>query len=418
LSIFGEISIERAGYYDNNKGKYYYPIDEQLNLPKTKYSYLLTDWLLSRSTESDYRDAVHIFNEFFDLGLHHSIIQNLCDDFSHSVQDYYSQAAPPDLNSEGSHLVLSADGKGVPIRKSERQGAMKKAETPKARLAKGEKPGIKKEAIVTASYSFDPAARTALDVVKALLHEYNNNDDNDQQKQDKNETARIALNKHYRASLFGKDNAVELAVEQLIKRDPEGNKPIVVLIDGDPGLEKSINRIIANNQLGKRVDVTILDIVHACEYVWEAGTAIYGEKNPTRQQWVREKLLDILDGKIGYVIGALKQIKNKNKFCKSKLDTLKKVIRYFTNHKHMMKYNEYLHKGYPIGTGVVESACGSLVKSRMERNGMRWSIEGAQAMLQLRAVTRNKDWKHFMNYYIKEQKNLLYSDNYKRKKAA
>ena len=83
-----------------------------------------------------------------------------------------------------------------------------------------------------------------------------------------------------------------------------------------------------------------------------------------------------------------------------------------------MKYDEYLTKGYPIGTGVVESACGSLVKNRMERNGMRWSIKGAQAMLDLRAVKRNKDWKQFMEHYINEQKNILYSDNYKRKMVA
>ena len=163
---------------------------------------------------------------------------------------------------------------------------------------------------------------------------------------------------------------------------------------------------------------SILDIIHACEYVWEAGTAIHGEKSSKRRQWVRKKLLDLLDGKVGYVIGALKQIKNKRKLSESKLETLDKVIRYFTNHKHMMKYDEYLAKGYPIGTGVVESARGSLVKNRMERNGMRWGMTGAQAMLDLRAVKKNTDWKNFMEIYINEQKNILYSDDYKRKMVA
>jgi hypothetical protein len=410
--------IERAGYYDNETGKYYYPIDEQLNLPETKYSYLLTNWLLSRSTESDYREAVHIFNEFFNLGLHHSVAQNLCEDVSQSVESYYTKTKPPALEDEGSHLAFSADGKGVPIRKSERQGELKKPETPKARRAKGEKPGIKKEATVTAIYSFNPAARTGLDIVKALLHEYQDTNNSEHHDTEQNEAVRIALNKHYGASLISKDHAIEHAAEQLIKRDPDGAKPIVVLIDGDPGLEKAIDRVLANHNLKERVDAKILDIVHVCEYVWEAGTAIYGEKNPKRREWVRKKLLDILNGKVGYVIGALKQIKQKNKLSKSKYDMIHKVIRYLTNHKHMMHYNEYLAKGYPIGTGVVESACGSLVKSRMERNGMRWSIAGAQAMLQLRAVSRNKHWTHFMEHFINEQKQRLYPDNYKRKNAA
>jgi len=418
LSIFGEILIERAGYHDKDKGSYYYPIDELLNLPEAKYSYLLTDWLLLRSTDSDYREAVNVFNKFFNLDLHHSIGQNLAEGVSRTVQSYYTQADPQTQEAEGSHLVLSADGKGVPIRKSDRPGDLKKPETPKARRAKGEKPGIKKEATVTATYSFIPGERTGQDIVTALLHEYKNNGDDGQHDDESKQAVRVALNKHYRASLISKDNAIERAVEQLIKRNPDGNKPIVVLIDGDPGLEKAVDRVLTNNNLKKCVDVKILDIVHVCEYIWEAGTAIYGEKNPKRREWVREKLLDILDGKVGYVIGALKQIRRKNKFSQSKLKTLKKVIRYFTNHKHMMRYDEYLTKGYPIGTGVVESACGSLVKNRMERNGMRWSIVGAQAMLQLRAVARNKDWEQFMDFFINEQKQLLYPDNYTRKMAA
>lgn len=370
-----------------------------------------------RSTDSDYREAVDVFNKFFNLGLHHSIGQNLTEDVSRTVQDYYTQTDPPTHEDEGSHLVLSADGKGVPIRKSERHGDLKKTETPKARRAKGEKPGIKKEATVTATYSFMPGERSGQDIVKALLHEYKNTGDDDQHDDEAKQAVRIALNKHYRASLISKDNAIERAVEQLIKRDSDGNKPIVVLIDGDPALEKAIDRVLTHNNLNERVDVKILDIIHVSEYVWEAGTAIYGEKNPNRRAWVREKLLAILDGKVGYVIGALKQIMRKNKFSQSKLDTIRKVIRYLTNHKHMMHYDEYLSKGYPIGTGVVESACGSLVKNRMERNGMRWSIDGAQAMLQLRAVARNKDWEQFMQYFIKEQKQLLYPDNYTRKMA-
>ena len=56
-----------------------------------------------------------------------------------------------------------------------------------------------------------------------------------------------------------------------------------------------------------------------------------------------------------------------------------------------MKYDEYLAAGYPIGSGVVEGACRHLVKDRMEQTGMRWRIEGAQAILNLRAIYVNDD---------------------------
>jgi len=58
-----------------------------------------------------------------------------------------------------------------------------------------------------------------------------------------------------------------------------------------------------------------------------------------------------------------------------------------------MRYNEYLAKGYPVGSGMIEGACRSFVKDRMELAGMRWSEVGAEAMLELRLINVNKKWK-------------------------
>jgi hypothetical protein len=57
-----------------------------------------------------------------------------------------------------------------------------------------------------------------------------------------------------------------------------------------------------------------------------------------------------------------------------------------------MPYDEYLACGWPIGTGVVEGACGHLVKDRMEQAGMRWTQDGAQGVLALRALRLNDHW--------------------------
>ena len=63
-----------------------------------------------------------------------------------------------------------------------------------------------------------------------------------------------------------------------------------------------------------------------------------------------------------------------------------------------MDYQTYLAKGWPIGTGVVEGACRHLVKDRFEQAGMRWSMPGAQSMLELRAVALNGDWLDFQRF--------------------
>ena len=78
---------------------------------------------------------------------------------------------------------------------------------------------------------------------------------------------------------------------------------------------------------------------------------------------------------MGYVIGGLRQILTKRRLRKSVRETLAKVITFFHNHRRWMQYDEYLAAGLPVGTGVVESACGSVVKHRMEGEGKRWSLD-------------------------------------------
>ncbi len=74
-----------------------------------------------------------------------------------------------------------------------------------------------------------------------------------------------------------------------------------------------------------------------------------------------------------------------------------------------MRYDAYLAQGWPIGTGVVEGACGHLVKDRMEQAGMRWTPEGAQAILDLRAVRLNGDWEAYWRFHRQQHHQRLYA---------
>lgn len=60
-----------------------------------------------------------------------------------------------------------------------------------------------------------------------------------------------------------------------------------------------------------------------------------------------------------------------------------------------MRYHEYLQADYPIATGVIEGACRHVIKDRMEQGGMRWALEGAEAMLQVRSVCASSHWGDF-----------------------
>ena len=73
-----------------------------------------------------------------------------------------------------------------------------------------------------------------------------------------------------------------------------------------------------------------------------------------------------------------------------------------------MRYDVYLAAGYPIASGVIEGACRHFIKDRMERSGMRWTIESAQAMLEMRSTYLNGDWDDFMQYRIAQETQRLY----------
>lgn len=73
-----------------------------------------------------------------------------------------------------------------------------------------------------------------------------------------------------------------------------------------------------------------------------------------------------------------------------------------------MAYDASLAEGFPIATGVIEGACRHLVKDRMERSGMRWTVHGAQAMPEVRSVPLSQLWDPFMDFRIRSELTRLY----------
>jgi hypothetical protein len=193
-------------------------------------------------------------------------------------------------------------------------------------------------------------------------------------------------------------------------------------MDGALGLGTLLTSLLAElNWVG------ILDIIHVAEDLGKVGNALQGEKTPEGRKWVYDHLLAILQGRVGRVIGGLKQILSKRKLRASQRKALREAISYFENHREWMLYDEYLAAGYPIGSGVVESTCGHTVKSRMEGTGRRWSIKGAESTLLLRSVYTSKDWDAYWEAHRKLERKRLYGnilpklgypDEYFRKKAA
>lgn len=157
--------------------------------------------------------------------------------------------------------------------------------------------------------------------------------------------------------------------------------------------------------------VGILDLFHVLEKLWQAAYCFHAEGSAAAERFVTERLRLLLEGKVGYVIGGLRQMLSKQRLSVGKRKTILGVIGYYENHRDVMRYDAYLAAGYPIGSGVAEGACRHVVKDRLERTGMRWTLEGAQAMLDLRATYLNGDWETYIEFRIQKEQALLYGEH-------
>ena len=72
------------------------------------------------------------------------------------------------------------------------------------------------------------------------------------------------------------------------------------------------------------------------------------------------------------------------------------TITYLQNQKERMKYSYSVQRNWPIGSGVTEAACKTLIKHRLCKSGSRWKDEGTLAVLSIRALRLTKGrWEEF-----------------------
>ena len=81
------------------------------------------------------------------------------------------------------------------------------------------------------------------------------------------------------------------------------------------------------------------------------------------------------------------------------LTGMDKAVTYLTNNHRHMRYDKALANGWPIATGMIEGACRFVIEDRFGITGARWSPDGAETILKLRAVVVNGDLDAYMRYY-------------------
>lgn len=135
------------------------------------------------------------------------------------------------------------------------------------------------------------------------------------------------------------------------------------------------------------VDEQIVDFYHATEYLARTAEAMFATDLPRQRIWLETQSARLADDWDGAALILEEWTAfDCHGWSKERKKALDDGIRYFRNHLHQMHYKRYRDRGMPIGSGVTEADCKTLVKQRLCRSGMRWSELGAQAILSLRAL--------------------------------
>jgi hypothetical protein len=377
-SLFGTFKVARTCYRAPGETGVF-PLDAQVNLPKRCDSYGLQEWMTVFAVEHPFQESAGFFAQLFDLDVAESVLMEVAKEAPQDDEAFSAQRPLSAEDHEGALLVVSVDGKGVPMIKAE-------AVTHKAKWGTGETRQQKKAALVGVSDTVDakprsPAALAELLVAPDAARAR-------RQRQEEQDEAPRAQQVRRLASLVRTKPAVmELIKADAERRDPQHRQPLVILLDGALGLGRLAPQLFTP---WKRV-TCVLDMMHVVGDLWAAANALFGEQSQAGKHWVRQKLTEMLRGRVGDVIGGLRHILTKQRRRTSVRETLAKVITCFHNHRRWKPYDAYLAAGVPVGTGVVASACGSVVKHRMEGEGKRWSLEGAEAILTWRSLKKSHD---------------------------
>ena len=398
-SIFGPFELERVVYGTREGQKIeLVPLDARLELPQSEFSYVLQNWAQSLDVDHAFARTAETLQMIFGLNLPVDSLERMCRKMAESVEGFRTSLKKPPVKEEGKILVTTSDGKGIPMRRPSDQRPAG------ARRKKGEKANKKQMATIGCVYTVDPKVRTPEEVVEALFRERLAPDR-------RKVTEPVAQQKRVWSSLSYSQGQQHVEAEPTVFRwmaDEVASRrrrgqDLVCVMDGQRSLWTARRKYLPGEDV-----VEVLDLLHVTSRLWEVAYLFHPEGSDEAAYFVRDRLLRILRGEAGYVIGGLRQMGTKHGLRGSKRAKLTTICNYLKHNQHRMRYDEYLRKGYPIASGVIEGACRHVIKDRMERAGMRWTVEGAQAMLDLRSTYINGQWSDFQAYRIRREHQRLY----------
>lgn len=193
----------------------------------------------------------------------------------------------------------------------------------------------------------------------------------------------------YAATLGTVEAFEEEAEGELARRGIPGARDVVTVNDGAEWIQRVVD-------LHCPRAVRVLDFAHAAEYLAHAAREAFGEGTEAAQTWFMTQRHTLRHADPETVLTALRALPagvQRDDAC-----------RYLAARRAQIAYRTFVDRGWPIGSGCVESAHKGIVQERLKRRGMRWSRPVAEGMLALRIVDANDRWEGTWDQVASQQR--------------
>lgn len=186
-------------------------------------------------------------------------------------------------------------------------------------------------------------------------------------------------------------------------------------MDGNNTQIAAITGLAAQHQVKVRI---LIDLIHITQYLWKAANSFFCPGDPAARAWVRDQTAKILAGRHLDVRAGIRRRATAFGYSPAERAGADECARYLENKQDYLDYPAFLKAGWPVASGLIEGAAGWLIKDRMEVTGARWSLDGAEAVLKIRALVGNGDFDEYFDFHLKQEKLRNHDSRYQQPQPA
>jgi|SRR5579859_488887 len=395
-TFYGEVTYGRQYLQAKRGGGGFCPLDVVLGLTRDRLTPWVMQWVARLATRMSYKAAQMTCQAVLNWSPATETIEQVVLGMGRHATAFMRQHPAASIkHPDGEVLVIEIDGKCPPMateeelakRRGKRQPrhqktcrcgcqrhrarARRELRGSKKRRKKGDKSKHGREAVVVVMYTLQRGR-------DGQLHG--------------------PLNKKLYATFAGRKAAALWARQQATKRGfgPDTTKTVQIVMDGAESLRSNLKRLFPKA-------IFTLDVCHVVERLWKLGRHYHKEGSAALAAWVENLKELVYDGKIKTLLRHLhmlrSQVPPRGPGTSGRRRALTKLIGYVKPRQRMMRYGHWMEQDLVIATGQVEGAVRHLVGERLDCSGMRWVRGKAEAVLHLRCIELNGDWKKFETWF-------------------